>query len=110
MDAALNNYVALHFSSKHMSWLHCMWGVGTIISPYIMGYALNGGLGWQSGYRIVSVMQIVLTVILFITLPLWKINTTQHTADEISEPKKALSLKAVSYTHLDVYKRQRLTP
>ena len=62
VDAALNNYVALHFSSKHMSWLHCMWGVGTIISPYIMGYALNGGLGWQSGYRIVSVMQIVLTV------------------------------------------------
>lgn len=96
VDAALNNYVALHFSSKHMSWLHCMWGVGTIISPYIMGYALNGGLGWQSGYRIVSVMQIVLTVILFITLPLWKINKTQDTADGISEPKKALTLKEIS--------------
>lgn len=95
VDAALNNYVALHFSSKHMSWLHCMWGVGTIISPYIMGYALNGGLGWQSGYRIVSVMQIVLTVILFITLPIWKINKTQNTAYEISEPKKALSLKEI---------------
>ena len=56
---------------------------------------LNGGLGWQSGYRIVSVMQIVLTVILFITLPLWKINKTQDTADGISEPKKALSLKEI---------------
>ena len=95
VDAALNNYVALHFPSKHMSWLHCMWGVGTIISPYIMGYALNGGIGWQSGYRIVSVMQIILTVILFITLPLWKINKPQNITDSVSEPKEALSLKEI---------------
>ena len=24
VDASLNNYVALHYKSKHMSWLHCM--------------------------------------------------------------------------------------
>ena len=51
VDAALNNYVALHFESRHMSWLHCMWGVGATIGPYIMGYALTGGAGWNMGYR-----------------------------------------------------------
>lgn len=49
VDAALNNYVALHYESRHMSWLHCMWGVGTTIGPVVMGTALSGGLGWNSG-------------------------------------------------------------
>lgn len=72
VDAALNNYVALHLKSRHMSWLHCMWGVGASISPYIMSYALSGGTGWNQGYFIVAVIQIVLTAIIFISLPLWK--------------------------------------
>lgn len=72
VDAALNNYVAVHYSSRHMSWLHAFWGVGVTISPYIMSACLTGGLGWQMGYRTVSIMQIVLTVILFAALPLWK--------------------------------------
>ncbi len=72
VDAALNNYVALNYSSKHMSWLHCMWGVGTIIGPYIMSFALLSGSGWNSGYFYVSIIQIVLTVILIASLPLWK--------------------------------------
>ena len=71
VDAALNNYVALHYESRHMSWLHCMWGVGAATGPYIMGYALTGGLGWHSGYLIVSILQIVLTILLFFSLPLW---------------------------------------
>ena len=72
VDAALNNYVALHLKSRHMSWLHCMWGVGASISPYIMSYALSGGEGWNQGYFIVAVVQIALTAIIFISLPLWK--------------------------------------
>lgn len=72
VDAALNNYVALHYSSRDMSWLHCFWGVGTIISPYIMSYSLTGGLGWQQGYRTVSLLQLVLTAVLFLSLPVWK--------------------------------------
>lgn len=72
VDAALNNYVALNYSSRHMSWLHSFWGLGTIISPYIMSYCLNAKFGWQSGYKTVSIIQIVLTVIIFISLPLWK--------------------------------------
>ena len=72
VDAALNNYVALHFASRHMSWLHCMWGVGASLGPYVMGNALASGAGWQSGYRIIGLMQVVLSVILFLSLPLWK--------------------------------------
>ena len=72
VDAALNNYVALHFASRHMSWLHCMWGVGASLGPYIMGYALTGGGSWNMGYRYIALLQVVLTVILMLSLPLWK--------------------------------------
>ncbi len=72
IDAALNNYVALHYASRHMNWLHSFWGVGTTISPYIMGYCLSGGYGWNRGYSSVGLIQIGLTIILFISLPLWK--------------------------------------
>ena len=71
VDAALNAYVSLHYESRHMSWLHCMWGVGASIGPVIMGQALAGG-SWQGGYRIISVLQFALTLILFFSLPLWK--------------------------------------
>ena len=73
IDVALNNYVALHYNSRHMSWLHCFWGVGTIISPYIMSYALTTSV-WQNGYRMVSFLQMGITVILLVTLPVWKVN------------------------------------
>ena len=72
VDAALNNYVALHYSSRHMSWLHCMWGVGTTISPFIMSFALQRGWGWQTGYRSVSYIQLALTALLFLSLPFGK--------------------------------------
>ena len=72
VDAALNNYVALHFASRHMSWLHCMWGVGASIGPYIMEYALTGGQGWNAGYRYIAILQFALTAILLLSLPLWK--------------------------------------
>ena len=72
IDAALNNYVALHYSSRHMSWLHAFWGVGVSISPYIMSFCLTQNLGWEMGYRSVSFIQIALTIFLFATLPLWK--------------------------------------
>lgn len=77
IDAALNNYVALHYNSRHMSWLHCFWGVGTIISPYIMSYALTTSV-WQNGYRMVSFLQMGITVILFVTLPVWKVNRKEN--------------------------------
>ena len=91
VDASLNNYVALHYSSRHMSWLHCMWGVGTSIGPYVMGYALTSGLGWAAGYRYISVFQIVLTVILFVSIPIWKKRPSSDSGNSESSGK-ALSL------------------
>ncbi|PJM80158.1 MFS transporter [Bifidobacterium scaligerum] len=81
VDAALNNYVAVHYESRHMSWLHCMWGVGASIGPYIMGFALSGGQGWPWGYRYIAILQVVLTVMLVLSLPLWK--SRRRTAVEI---------------------------
>lgn len=72
VDAALNNYVSLHYKSRHMSWLHCMWGVGASLGPYIMGAVLTRGLGWHTGYRLIGGIQLLLTVIIFLSLPLWK--------------------------------------
>ena len=72
VDAALNNYVALHYNSRQMSWLHCFWGVGVSISPFIMSFCLSRNLGWQMGYRSVFIIQMILTALLFFSLPLWK--------------------------------------
>ena len=89
IDVALNNYVALNCSSKHMSWLHCFWGVGASISPYIMSFALSANLGWRNGYRIVSVIQLVLTFVMFMALPLWK--KTKEKEQEEEEKTVALT-------------------
>lgn len=71
VDAALNNYVALHFASRHMSWLHCAWGLGAAVGPYVMGFVLTGGGDWPDGYLYIGIAQIVLTAVLFISLPVW---------------------------------------
>ena len=99
IDAALNNYVALHFKARHMSWLHCFWGLGTIISPYVMSYALTTSV-WQNGYRMVSFIQIGIALILFVTLPIWKVNKKETAQEEKAEEemvgiKGALKIKGV---------------
>jgi len=71
VDSAMNNYVALHCQAKHMNWLHCFWGVGTVISPYVMSAVLSLGMKWPSGYRAVSVMQFALSLVILSTLRLW---------------------------------------
>lgn len=95
VDASLNNYVALHYESRHMSWLHCMWGVGATAGPYIMGLVLTGGGTWNLGYRVISGLQVVLTVILIFSLPLWKgrSETVEQNGEEVVA--KALSLREV---------------
>jgi len=93
IDAALNNYVALHFSSRHMSWLHSFWGVGAVISPYIMGYALTHNLGWETGYFNVSMIQVGIAVVMFASLPLWRKSKGGVPAPE--ERGKALSLPQI---------------
>ena len=86
VDASLNNYVALHYSSRDMSWLHCMWGVGASVGPYIMGLVLSRGQMWNSGYRVVGFIQIVLTAILFLSLPMWKGRQTSGDSQEAAKP------------------------
>lgn len=106
IDVALNNYVALHFKSSHLNWLHCCWGIGATIGPYIMGAALAGGSGWRGGYWYAACIQLAITAILFLSLPLWKHgeladfvpvrpshpdqgteNLVSATAEEVREPK-----------------------
>ena len=86
VDAALNNYVALHYAARHMNWLHSFWGVGASISPFIMSYALTSGQGWSGAYRTVGLIQVVLTVALVATLPLWRRVDTLRAPDAADVP------------------------
>ncbi|HYF75183.1 MAG TPA: MFS transporter, partial [Candidatus Nitrosocosmicus sp.] len=72
VDTGLNNYIAKHYSSRHMSWLHCFWGVGASLGPIIMTYAIAQVNNWRFGYRSIGIIQLSLSVILMLTLPLWK--------------------------------------
>lgn len=97
VDAALNNYVAVHYKARHMSWLHCFWGLGASIGPYIMGMCLTRDLGWHNGYRIIAIIQIALTAVVTLSLPLWKKNAVDTSVSEKSKPfkiSKALRLPA----------------
>ena len=94
VDSVLNNYAALHFKSQHMSWLHCMWGVGASISPYIMSFALVKLDNWNYGYLIVSVIQILLSLYIFTTIPLWK-NTPSASGQEEPVQSEALSIRQI---------------
>ena len=91
VDAAINNYVALHCEAKHMNWLHCFWGVGTIIGPMILSVALNAGMSWKMGYRAVSILQVALCAVLLMTLNLWKKDGMQ----EEERNAKVLSVRQI---------------
>lgn len=117
VDAALNNFVSMHYASRHMSWLHCFWGVGAAVSPYIMSYSLAGGYGWNSGYQTVAIVQIILSVIIFISLPLWKrketlINNGEKPVKEL-KIKQAIKIKGVkfiliAFLHMALLKQQQV--
>jgi fucose permease len=85
VDAALNNYVALHYKAKHMSWLHCFWGVGASLGPIIMSFFLIQRNSWNLGYRAIGIMQCCLVLILCVTISLWGKNesTQKHEKKEI---------------------------
>lgn len=93
VDAALNDYVAVHYESRHMSWLHCMWGIGASAGPYIMGQVLAGGGSWNGGYRLIGFLQIGLTAILIFSLPLWKGHSQEKKEKEVI--RKPLSLPEI---------------
>ena len=86
VDASLNNYVALHYTSRHMSWLHCMWGLGATVGPYIMGFVLTGGAHWTAGYRYVGILQIALSAVLMLSLPMWKKRPAASDGETAAKP------------------------
>lgn len=95
VDASLNNYVAVHYSSRVMSWLHCMWGLGAMTGPYVLGFVLTGGGVWNSGYKVIALLQVALTIVLVISLPLWKKREVviDEKGDEV--PAQALGMKEI---------------
>lgn len=95
IDAALNNYVAIHYESRHMSWLHCMWGVGTSVGPFVMGAVLTAGQPWNMGYLWIALIQSILTAVLFFSLPLWKTTGAAKHEEPLGKPltmKEILSI------------------
>lgn len=82
IDAALNNYVALNYGARHMSWLHCCWGVGASAGPLVMGWALGGRMGWPGGYLAIGAVQVAITVVLLLSIPLWKRADSADSAGE----------------------------
>ena len=94
VDTGLNNYVALHYSSAQMSLLHCFYGIGITVSPYLMAQLLATDTGWRGGYRMASFIQVGIAAVLFLALPLWKkVNRKEAEADA---PLKVLSVKALA--------------
>lgn len=100
IDAVLNNYVAQRYKSKHMSWLHCFWGVGTIASPFVMSYALSSST-WNMGFRIIGFVQLGIGALLLLTVPVWKAVGKEEVRIEQKSrglgPVGALKIKGVPF-------------
>lgn len=86
VDAALNHYVAVHYSGRSMNWLHCMWGIGAALGPYILGFVLQRGESWRSGYLVLSMIQAALTIVLFLSLGLWGKEEKKEKTEEKKTP------------------------
>lgn len=98
IDSALNNYVALNYGARHMSWLHCCWGIGASVGPLVMGWALAGPLSWHGGYLTIGAMQAIITTALFLSLPLWK-STDGHAKDEAANERAAAQADPAGTSH-----------
>ena len=92
IDTALNNYISLHYESRHMSWLHCFWGVGVTISPIIMSFFLSEGNSWRNGYRVIALMQFSIAMFVAVFLKKWKKHDTKITEKESTEKTTNKSL------------------
>ena len=105
IDAALNNYVATHYKSTHMNFLHSFYGVGVSLSPYLMSFALSVENNWRQGYRIVFYIMAGITLITVLAIPLWKKVKAIKTEEEQFTPKtlsigKMIKTRAIRYTWL----------
>lgn len=108
IDAALNNYVAVHYASRYMNWLHCFWGAGAMISPYIMGHFLSQDGNWPMGYRTVGIIQTAILIILIVSFPLWaKVKTESEKAVEKTREtmkiRDVLRIRGVKFVFLGMF-------
>ena len=93
IDSGLNNYVALHYNAMQMNFLHCFYGVGVSISPYVLSFALSGSGGWRGGYRWIAFLQITIAAITLLSGPLWRRHRAHMPAAVQEEKPKTLSAK-----------------
>lgn len=97
IDTALNNYVAIHYSASHMNFLHCFYGIGITVSPFILAQTISGHLGWRGGYTIAFAIQLSIAILLFLTLSLWKKERIQKQA-VTEEPVDILTFREILHT------------
>lgn len=90
IDSGLNNFVALHYEARHMSWLHCFWGIGATIGPIIISCFLNVNNNWRGGYRAISIIQFVLVIVMLVSQPKWKI-AEEGPAEEGEKEEKLIT-------------------
>lgn len=95
IDSGLNNFVAMHYEARHMSWLHCFWGIGATLGPTIISFFLKNDNNWRGGYRIVSIIQFVLVLVILVSLPKWKIVEKNVSEDEEKEEKFITNKEAI---------------
>ena len=93
IDAGLNNYVALHYSASHMSFLHCFYGVGVMVSPVFMAIALKGDGSWRNGYRYVFIIQLFIALVMLIAIPMWNKAHGETTPEPAEKKTKILTGK-----------------
>lgn len=96
IDTALNNYVAIHYSASHMNFLHCFYGIGITISPYVLAKTMAAERGWSKGYFIAFIIQLSITFFMFVALPLW--NKQGSGMEEAEEQVEVLSMKEIIHT------------
>lgn len=96
IDAGLNNYVALHFSASQMNYLHCFYGIGVTVSPYLMSLALSGSTNWRAGYRLAFWIQLAISLVMFLALPLWQRVHQQSLDTAEEEAPRTLSMRELA--------------
>lgn len=105
VDSALNNFVALHFKARQMSWLHCFWGIGATLGPIIMSARIAKNGSWQNGYQVIAMLQICFVFILFLSLPIWRRFLDKKEEEVVVEEaaKNVFRLPGVSFSLLGFF-------
>ncbi len=103
VDTALNNYVALHYKARHMSWLHSFWGVGASMGPAIVALTLTLGYSYRGGYRSIGALQLILVLVLAFSVRLWRDQDSKEVGGQAQSNRAALKIKGVPFALLTFF-------